>query len=112
LILATFPGWHEEDDSNGSLREVKPFPSRPLSRIALALLTLAALLVFVSVFWQHIASSGAVTMVQSLSYGALKGKLGVVAVVLGWCAVVLDAISAVGILIMILSINILAEALG
>lgn len=51
-------------------------------------------------------------MVQSLSYGALKGKLGVVAVVLGWCAVVLDAISAVGILIMILSINILAEALG
>lgn len=51
-------------------------------------------------------------MVQSLSYGALKGKLGVVAVVLGWCAVVLDALSAVAILIMVLSISILAEALG
>jgi hypothetical protein len=111
LILASFPRWHEEDDQNGSEREVKPFPSRLLSQSALAVLTLAALLVFVSVFWQHIASSGAVTMVQSLSYGALKGKLGVVTVVLGWCAVVLDALSAVGILIMILSISILADVL-
>ncbi|UZP42348.1 hypothetical protein NXS19_010164 [Fusarium pseudograminearum] len=29
LLLATFPGWHEETDSEGSDREVKPFPLSP-----------------------------------------------------------------------------------
>ncbi|KAA8566090.1 hypothetical protein EYC84_008694 [Monilinia fructicola] len=35
LLLATFPGWHEEEDALGSEREVKPFPSRPVSQVAL-----------------------------------------------------------------------------
>jgi len=112
LLLSTFPGWHTEDDGSGSEREVKPFPSRTVSYIVLTLLALASLLIFVSVFWQHIASSAAVTMGQSLSYGAVKGKVGVLAMVLGWIAVFLDILSMLAILIMILSIKALAEVYG
>jgi hypothetical protein len=51
-------------------------------------------------------------MGQSLSYGTVKGKVGVVAMVLGWCAVFLDVLSAVAIFVMILSISVLAERFG
>jgi Ca2+ regulator and membrane fusion protein Fig1 len=88
---------------------VKPFPSRAVSYIILALLTLSSLLIFVSVFWQHIVSSAAVTMGQSLSYGTVKGKVGTVAAVLGWGAVFLDILAGVAIYIMILSIRVLSE---
>ncbi|KAE9366833.1 hypothetical protein N431DRAFT_548554 [Stipitochalara longipes BDJ] len=109
LLLMTFPGWHEEEGSDGSERDVKPFPSQPVSYLVLALLTLASLLIFVSVFWQHIASSAAVTMGQSLSYGTVKGKVGTVAAVLGWGSVFLDILAAVAMFIMILSIRVLSE---
>jgi hypothetical protein len=112
LLLSTFPGWHEEDEGEGTEREAKPFPSRTVCHILLAILTLASLLIFVSVFWQHIASSAAVAMGQSLSYGAVKGKVGTVATVLGWCAVLLNALSAIAILVMIISINTLVEVFG
>ncbi|PMD33870.1 hypothetical protein L207DRAFT_517892 [Hyaloscypha variabilis F] len=112
LLLATFPGWHEEEDSEGSEREVKPFPSRPVSYLVMALLTLASLLIFVSVFWQHISSSAAVTMGQSLSYGTVRGKVGTVAAVLGWATVFLDILAAVAIFIMIMTIRVLAETFG
>ena len=88
---------------------MKPFPSRTVSHIVLAVLALASLLIFVSVFWQHMASSAAVAMGQSLSYGAVKGKVGVVAMVLGWVAVFLDILSTLAILVMILSIKVLVE---
>jgi hypothetical protein len=88
---------------------VKPFPSRPVSYIVLALLILASLLIFVSVYWQHIASSAAVTMGQSLSYGTVKGKVGAVAMVLGWGSVFLDILAGVAMYVMILSIKVLSE---
>ncbi|PMD51401.1 uncharacterized protein K444DRAFT_601714 [Hyaloscypha bicolor E] len=109
LLLSTFPRWHEEEDAEGSEREVKPFPSRPVSYIVFALLILASLLIFVSVFWQHIASSAAVTMGQSLSYGTVKGKVGAVAMVLGWGSVFLDILAGVAMYVMILSIKVLSE---
>jgi hypothetical protein len=109
LLLSTFPSWHEEEDAEGSEREVKPFPSRPVSYVILALLTLSSLLIFVSVFWQHIASSAAVTMGQSLSYGTVKGRVGTVATVLGWGSVLLDILAAIAIYIMVVSIKVLME---
>jgi Ca2+ regulator and membrane fusion protein Fig1 len=111
LLLTTFPSWHNAMDEASSEREIKPFPSRPVSYLILALLTLASLLVFVSVFWLHIASSAAVTMGQSLSYGTVKGKVGTLAVVLGWGAVLLEILAAVGMAITILSIKALENLL-
>jgi Ca2+ regulator and membrane fusion protein Fig1 len=109
LLLSTFPYWHEIEDDNGSGRVVKPFPSRPVSYIVLVLLTLSSLLIFVSVFWQHIASSAAMTMGQSLSYGTVKGKVGTVAMALGWTAVFLDILAGIAIYVTILSIKVLEE---
>jgi hypothetical protein len=77
--------------------------------VILGLLTLSSLLIFVSVFWQHIASSAAVTMGQSLSYGTVKGKVGTVAMVLGWGSVLVNILSALAILIMVLSIRVLSQ---
>ena len=83
-----------------------------MSYVVLALLTLASLLIFVSVFWQHVVSSAAVTMGQSLSYGTVRGRVGTVAAVLGWGSVFLDILGAVAIFVMILSIRVLSETFG
>lgn len=106
-ILATFPGWHEETDENGSERDVKPFPSRPLSRIALAALTLASLLALVSMMWQHTASVAAATTAQDMAYGEVKTHVGAIAMALGWIGLAFLAIPAIGLLVMILSITLL-----
>ena len=112
LLLGTFPSWHTEEDEGGSEREVKPFPSRRVSYIILALLTLSSLLIFVSVFWQHIAAASALSMVRSLSYGTVKVRVGTLAMVLGWGSVALDVIAAIGIYVMIASFRVLVEAFG
>jgi hypothetical protein len=109
LLLGTFPTWHTEEDPSGSEREVKPFPSRPVSYTILALLTLSSLLIFVSVFWQHIAAASAMSMVQSLSYGTVKVKVGAGATILGWGSVALDIIAAIGIYVMVASIRVLEQ---
>jgi hypothetical protein len=112
LLLGTFPSWHTEEDEEGSEREVKPFPSRSVSNVILALLTLSSLLIFVSVFWQHIAAASALSMVHSLSYGTVKVSVGTVAMVLGWGSVALDIIAAIGIYVMVASIRVLEETFG
>ena len=106
-LLLTFPGWHQEVDDNGSEHEVKPFPSRPVSLIALAASTLGAMLALVSMIWQHTASVAAATTAQNLGYGTVKSAVGVTALVLGWIAFAFLALTAIGLLVMILSIRIL-----
>ncbi|KAG9248493.1 Ca2+ regulator and membrane fusion protein Fig1-domain-containing protein [Calycina marina] len=108
ILLATFPGWHDETSSDGSERQVKPFPSRTMSYAILAMLALASMLIFVSIFWAHIGSSAGVVMAETLTYGAVRGHVGSVAMGLGWSTVFLVVIAAIGIFIMILSINTLS----
>jgi preprotein translocase subunit SecG len=109
LLLATFPGWHEEEDDNGSEREVKPFPSRPVSQIALAIIFIASIFILVSVLWQHTASVAASIIAQDLGNGSVKSGVGSTAMVLGWFAFALLIIVTIGLLVMILSIRVLAE---
>lgn len=110
ILLATFPGWHQEEDEHGSERDVKPFPSRPVSQTALGIIAVSSIFMFVSVFWQHIASSAGATMAESLSYGTVNGHVGPAAMVLGWVGVLLSFVVTVGLLVMILSIRVLAMA--
>lgn len=59
LLLATFPGWHEErDERTGSDVDVRPFPSRPVSQVALAATFVAAVLLLTACLWQHVAAVG------------------------------------------------------
>ncbi|KAG9231026.1 Ca2+ regulator and membrane fusion protein Fig1-domain-containing protein [Amylocarpus encephaloides] len=112
LLLATFPGWHEEEDRDGSDREVKPFPSRPVSQIALAIIFIASIFVLVSVLWQHTASVAASIIAQDLANGSVKSGVGTTAMVLGWFGFALLIVVTIGLLVMILSIRVLAETFG
>lgn len=107
ILLATFPGWHEETDERGSERDVKPFPSRPVSQIALALIFVASVFVLVSVLWQHTASVAASTIAQDLGNGSVKSGVGTTAMILGWFGFALFIIVTIGLLVMILSISLL-----
>ncbi|KAI9735983.1 MAG: hypothetical protein M1834_001449 [Cirrosporium novae-zelandiae] len=109
ILLATFPGWHEETNPAGSEHEfeVKPFPSRPVSQIALALIFVASIFVLVSVLWQHTASVAASTVAQDLGDGSVKSGVGTAAMCLGWFSFALLIIVTIGLLIMILSISLL-----
>ncbi|KAF4630596.1 hypothetical protein G7Y89_g7544 [Cudoniella acicularis] len=112
LLLATFPGWHEEEDASGSEREVKPFPSRPVSQIALAIIFISSIFVLVSVLWQHTASVAASIIAQDLGNGSVLSGVGTTAMVLGWFSFALLIVVTIGLLVMILSINVLAETFG
>lgn len=104
LLLATFPGWHEER-SDGEEVQVKPFPSRPVSQAALALIFIASVFVLVSVLWQHTASVAASQVAQDLGNGSVKSGVGTTAMVLGWFSFGLLVVVTIGLLVMILSIN-------
>ncbi|PVH85652.1 hypothetical protein DL98DRAFT_511239 [Cadophora sp. DSE1049] len=110
LILATFPGWHEELDDEGSEREVKPFPSRPVMKIALGALTLGSLFCFISVMLQHVAGAAGSAMVESLSYDTVRAKVGTASMVIGWGGELLYVVATVGLLVLALSIRSLAGA--
>ncbi|KAF2278431.1 membrane fusion mating protein FIG1 [Westerdykella ornata] len=108
ILLATFPGWHEERDAaTGSDVDVKPFPSRPVSQVALALIFIASIFILVSVLWQHTASVAAAAVAQDLGNGSVKSGIGTSAMVLGWFGFVLFIIVTIGLLVMILSIIVL-----
>lgn len=107
ITLSTFPGWHEEIDENGSEREVKPFPSRPVSHFSLMTSVIGVGFGLISVLWQHINSSSTATMVEVLTYGAVSGHVGGAAMALGWISVGTAALVCVAIYVMIMSIRIL-----
>ena len=108
ILLATFPGWHEETDARtGSDVDIKPFPSRSVSQIALALIFIASVFVLVSVLWQHTASVAASQIAQDLGNGHVKSGVGTSAMVLGWFGFGLLVVVTIGLLIMILSIRLL-----
>ena len=107
LLLATFPGWHEEETHEGGEREIKPFPSRPVSQVALAIIFIASIFVLVSVLWQHTASVAASIIAQDLGNGSVLSGVGSSAMVMGWFSFTLLIIVTIGLLVMILSMAVL-----
>ena len=84
---------------------MKPFPSRAVSQVALALIFVASVFVLVSVLWQHTASVAASTIAQDLGNGSVKSGVGTTAMVLGWFGFALLIVVTIGLLVMILSIS-------
>lgn len=110
-LMASFPGWHTDVGDAGSEIDVKPFPSRSVSHVTLAAMSLAAILVLVSALWQHVATATAASMGGGLAYGTVRGGVGAAAMVLGWGGLLLAVIGMLGMLIMILSVQVLQAAL-
>ena len=108
--LATFPGWHEEvDERTGEELEIKPFPSRDISRAAAKVLDLGAFLLLVSAIWQHVAAASAASMISSATQGHVTTHVGAWAVALVWVGFVLSLIPAIGVETMITSFSLLDE---
>ena len=103
-LLSTFPGWHEETSSNGSDREVKPFPSRPVSQVALACSVIADFFLLVSAIWTHVAAMGFAEGARALAPAKVKSSLGSTSIALNWVAFGLMAVVWIGLLVMILVI--------
>jgi hypothetical protein len=113
ILLATFPGWHyEQDEETGSEIDVKPFPSRPVCQVALALVFIASIFVLVSVLWQHTASVAAASISEDFGNGSVKSGVGTAAMVLGWFGFVLLIIVTIGLLVMLLSMAALDKLTG
>lgn len=110
ILLATFPGWHvEEDEYTGSEIDIKPFPSRPVSQVALGLIFVASVFVLISVLWQHTASVAAAMVSQDFGNGSVRSGVGTSAMVMGWFGFVLFIIVTIGLLVMLLSMSAIAR---
>jgi hypothetical protein len=107
LLLASFPGWHEDEDSEGSEREVKPFPARAVSTVSLAICFVASVLSLLSSFWQHLSSAASSTMASVFTYGNVVGRIGPAAMALGWLSTFLLFTATCGLLSLILSIRVM-----
>lgn len=90
---------------DGELREVKRFPSRPVSQACLALIFISVVFILVSVLWQHTAAVAASAIAQDLGNGVVKSGVGTSAMILGWFGFALLVTVTIGLLMMILSIS-------
>jgi hypothetical protein len=113
FLLATFPAWHddEESDAESVKREVKckRFPSRAVSQVALFIVLLASTFVFVSVLWQYTASVAASTVARDFANGSVMSSAGTAAMVLGCFTFMLFVGVGAGLLAMVLSKRALAS---
>lgn len=109
-ILATFPGWQEEIDDDGSIVDVKPFPHRGLLAVAALLSVLASILALLSMLWQHTASVTFVTNVENMNYRLVKGHVGAVGLALGWLAVGAMLLGSAGLVVIISAIRVLDKS--
>ena len=87
LLLGTFPGWHEERDARtGSEVDIKPFPSRPVCQVSLALIFISSIFVLVSVLWQHTSAVAAAQVAEDFGNGSVKSGIGTTAMTLAYSA--------------------------
>ena len=68
---------------------------------------IASIFVLVSVLWQHTASVAASIIAQDLGNGSVKSGVGTTAMILGWFGFGLLVVVTIGLLVMILSIQLL-----
>jgi hypothetical protein len=111
LLLATFPGWHQErDERTGSDVDVKPFPSRFALHYVTTGTFVCATLLLISSLWQHIGSVGAAAMAKTANSGNVATSIGTNAVILIWGAFFVESVVAIGAFVMLLSIIVLPRA--
>ena len=85
ILLSTFPGWHVEvDDQTGSVVDVKPFPSRSVTTVCLALSFFAAVMSIGAAFWHHVSCATAATFMKLWGLDLLSVSVGPIAVAFAW----------------------------
>lgn len=71
----------------------------------------ASALALLSMVWQHVASIAFITAMQNMTYGGIRGNVGVVGLVLGWIAVATTMFVGAGTGVMYQSIKVLDRLL-
>lgn len=94
-------------DTVGSDVDVKPFPSRSVSQVALSCALVAAVLCLIASLWQHVGSVGAAAMAETANYGNVKSDIGAGAIAIVWIGFLLLALVAIALFVFILSIVLL-----
>lgn len=107
--MSTFPGWYTETNEAGEQEEVRPFPSRTLTTVILALLSLSTILALISTMWQHIGAVAAANSISAALGGAVSNRVGAASMALGWAAVGVIAVSTIGVVVMFISIALLEK---
>ena len=85
--------------------EVKPWPSRALTKTVCGILAAAVLLALVSSLWQHIAAVAFTTTVRNMAYGSVKSEVGTAAIVLAWASLALYVFALCAMLVMTVSLR-------
>lgn len=107
-LLASFPGWHyEQDDETGADIDVKPFPSKPVAQLVLVSSLSSAIFTLVATLWQHTAAIATASAIRSAQYGNVSVSIGVVSLVLMWASTALLATTVTGMLVMLKSMSVL-----
>jgi len=106
VLLASFPVY-EQEAADGPPR--KRLPSTFISQICLAIIFVASIFILVSVLWQHTASVAASTIAENMGSGSISTGVGVSAMVLGWFGFALLIIVTIGLLVMILSMQLVEQ---
>ncbi|KAH8176398.1 ca2+ regulator and membrane fusion protein fig1 domain-containing protein [Sarocladium implicatum] len=107
FCLSRYPDWHEEEDSNGSVREIKPFPSQWITWFSIATASVSSILLYIAIMWQQIGVAAAAVAMKGFRYGLVETGTGAAAAALGWVSVGLICLAALGIVVMMLSIRLL-----
>lgn len=111
LSFSIFPRWHTATSDTGSEHEVRPFPSRTVLTVIRASLSLAVLLSFVSVLWQHIATAAVATSIGTTLDGVVVSHVGSAIMILGWLGVAVMTVPLLGIMILQSTIGLLDRLL-
>jgi hypothetical protein len=101
----------EEGSSDGVDVDVRPFPSRAVCQVALALIFVSSIFVLISVLWQHTASVGAATITEDFGNGSVHSGVGTTAMILGWFGFVLFLIVVFCLIGLLVAMSVFARAL-
>jgi hypothetical protein len=113
ILLATFPGWHaEEDELTGSVIDVKPFPSRPVTQVAFFLAAISAVFAGIAALWQHASAASSVIILEEVTSKFIKVSTGPGAIALAWLGATFPVFASVGILVILVSLSILDQMVG
>lgn len=110
FAIIQIPTWRVEvDETTGEEFDVKYFPSHLVLQTSVSSTSCAAMLALVAALWQHTAAAAAISLVESVGYGHVKGAIGSIGVGLVWAGCALLIIEALTLIRVALQLWILSK---
>ena len=108
VILVTFPGWQSvQADEDGSMHEVKPFPSKQRLQGISALLSFSMAFALISALWLHVGAVATAEILENTFDGLVRAAVGSAIVAFIWLTVFLISVALLAMFIMQYSVMLL-----